>query len=336
MCALWLLGFGLGCSVSRTDVGVIDTSGTTGTGTPGTSGPVDGTGPDPTGTGSAGDSGSGPRLDVAGETGPRDDGGCAKVDFVFVVDNSASMFASQANLVASFPGFISTIRDELGLRDFHILAADSDGPSTGCLDYCETSIPTATCNGAPCTGIPMAGTCEATLGSGRRQGLDGSDCGVAGDQRFLDQTQPDLGDVFACIAQQGGGEPVETPIAAALAAVSPQANEAGGCNEGFLRHDAILVVTVITDEDELPSESVDAWYQGFVAAKGGDETAIVFLGILEMESCGRNGNSRSINELLQRFTNGSAGELCAADYAPFFSDAVSVIDTTCDGFEPPG
>lgn len=28
--------------------------------------------------------------------------------------------------------------------------------------------------------------------------------------------------------------------------------------------------------------------------------------------------------------------ICANDYTPFFHDAVSVIDTACDVFEPPG
>src|SRR5690242_21671906 len=36
--------------------------------------------------------------------------GCAKADFLFVIDNSGSMADEQDNLIASFPGFIDTIQ----------------------------------------------------------------------------------------------------------------------------------------------------------------------------------------------------------------------------------
>jgi hypothetical protein len=34
--------------------------------------------------------------------------------------------------------------------------------------------------------------------------------------------------------------------------------------------------------------------------------------------------------------NGVVGSVCEADYAPFFSSAVSVIQSACDDFVPPG
>ena len=33
---------------------------------------------------------------------------------------------------------------------------------------------------------------------------------------------------------------------------------------------------------------------------------------------------------------GLKGDVCASDYTSFFEDAVALIDTTCDGFIPPG
>ena len=38
----------------------------------------------------------------------------------------------------------------------------------------------------------------------------------------------------------------------------------------------------------------------------------------------------------ESFTYGSWGSICSPDYAPFFDAAVSVIDTACSQFEPPG
>ena len=59
--------------------------------------------------------------------------------------------------------------------------------------------------------------------------------------------------------------------------------QAGGCNEGFLRDDAILVVTFITDEEDTGSAgNPDSWKQTLVDAKGGNEEAIVVLGLVAL------------------------------------------------------
>ena len=34
--------------------------------------------------------------------------------------------------------------------------------------------------------------------------------------------------------------------------------------------------------------------------------------------------------------HGIAGSVCEPDYAPFFADAVGIIDDACDNFQPPG
>src|SRR5687768_4092276 len=53
---------------------------------------------------------------------PKLEMGCRKVDFLFVVDNSGSMAANQAQLLASFPGFIQGMQDALaGVVDsYHV------------------------------------------------------------------------------------------------------------------------------------------------------------------------------------------------------------------------
>ena len=43
-----------------------------------------------------------------------------------------------------------------------------------------------------------------------------------------------------------------------------------------------------------------------------------------------------IRQFTESFTYGSVGPVCSADYAPFFLEAVSVIDSACDDFVPPG
>jgi len=79
-------------------------------------------------TGADGDpSGTGPKLDVAAADDGASPTGCEKVDFLFVVDNSGSMFDEQQKLAASFPAFISTIESTLAAQDYHVMVVDTDG-----------------------------------------------------------------------------------------------------------------------------------------------------------------------------------------------------------------
>ena len=121
---------------------------------------------------------------------------------------------------------------------------------------------------------------------------------------------------------------------------------AGTCNYDFLRDDAILVVTFITDEDDNPGDgssgSVDSWRQALIDAKNGDETAIVALGLFgddDLPNAICNGDAEASPRLRQFLdswgSNGIFGSICADDYDSFFQSAVDVIDTTCDEFEPP-
>src|SRR5690606_31696793 len=86
-----------------------------------------------------------------------------------------------------------------------------------------------------------------------------------------------LSDTFACVAQVGTGGANEVGAALA-AAVAPEINAPGGCNDGFLRDDALLMVTMVTPSyDDSFTGSVEEWYQAVVAAKHGDPGAIVML-----------------------------------------------------------
>ena len=62
----------------------------------------------------------------------------------------------------------------------------------------------------------------------------------------------------------------------------------GACDAGFLRDDAILVVTFISDDILMPGVDDDAstvgspqqWYDAVVAAKNGRPDDVVMLGIV--------------------------------------------------------
>lgn len=294
--------------------------------------------------------------------------GCQKVDFLFVVDNSGSMQDEQQNLVNSFPGFISTIQQTLMAKDYHILVVDTDAASLSfsslncsngvctcmpepqcCLGMCYGNIvqPTPTeCAGKPCSDYELPTGCDATLGAGKVADPLGNDCGITSGKRYMLDSQPNLTDTFACVAKVGaGGDGNELVVQAMMEAIGTQ-NEPGQCNEGFLRDDAILVVTFITDEEEDGKSpgNPTTWKQFLVDAKNGNEEAVVMLGIVGDPDvaggvCANGGDADPapiLRGFAESFTYGQWGSVCAADYTPFFVDAVSVIDAACDDFVPPG
>ena len=333
----------------------VTTAGTdSASGGPTTSGASGGETDGPT-TGAASDGSGGPKLDLAmADFGLPPGEGCTKVDFLFVLDNSISMGDEQMNLAASFPGFISTIQSMVKAQDYHIMVIDTDDQDKWgekwekCHEKCMTDDP-----GDPCLTVyfpdiicgmepPPPEPCDQTLGAGRNKGAGGPPvvCPIDGGLRYMTQDQTDLAGTFECVADMGAtGNSNERPAEAMLAAAGPQ-TQPGGCHPGFLRDDAVLVVTMISDEQETGSPGTpQTWYNDLLALKGGNATAIVMLSL--------NGDANTVGqeciptakmvEFVGYFgERGIIDSICAPDYSPFFQQAVGVIDYACDQFVPPG
>ena len=374
------MAVGTGCPSTANDGDLFGSAGQTGIGATDDGanaegdGPTDGAsdgGADGNGDGDDGDDGDddGVKLDVGTPgNGSADDGGtavgCDKVDFLFVIDNSGSMQDEQQSLIASFPGFMSTIQDTLQAQDYQVMVVDTDGdgggggssltcingvcscsPAPACCDLvCSMS---DECNGFPCDALP-GGECDGTIGAGKIYRQDGTLCLSEDGPRFMNDQTANLTADFACAAQVGTfGSGNEIPMQSMLEAVSEPMKQPGACNEGFLRDDAILVVTFITDEEDFEKSPGDPpqWHDGLVAAKGGNEDAIVVLGLFgdhDQPGAGcTNADEAEPSPRLRAFVEsfggrGFVGSVCAADYSPFFADAVEIIDVTCDEFEPEG
>ena len=267
------------------------------------------------------------------------------VDLLFVVDNSGSMADEQEALAKSFNGFITSIQDTVMAKDYHIMVIDTDAGNAfeqSCFVLCQL-LPV--CEGYACDNLPVVEGCDAMLGTGLINDPNGTACGVTGGERFMVDAQQNLSSTFQCLAKVGtDGDGSERPMEAMIAAVT-SLNGAGACNEGFLRKDALLVVTFITDEeDDGQSKGTPAgWQAALVAAKVGAEKSIVVLGLIgdpEQPNpvCGPDAAEASprLRSFAESFTFGSTGSICSPDYAPFFDASVSVIDTACQQFEPPG
>jgi uncharacterized repeat protein (TIGR01451 family) len=273
--------------------------------------------------------------------------GCNKIDFLFLIDSSESMKDHQTNLIDSFDGFAAAIRSAVQADDWHVLVTDTDAQWGGvhCANACSTIGSCPDEPSFPCD-TPPPELCDITIGAGEiapyGEGASNRDCGVGPGRRYLSNEDVDLESVFACVAQVGvDGNSHERQADALVRALSTDLNEPGACNAGFLREDAILVLTLITDEpDEYSEGDALAWYEAIVAAKGGDEAAIVVLGLLPDgdadDLCGTARTAPRLVELVESMVNSSRASVCESDYSPFFVDAVDVIATTCEDFVPPG
>lgn len=253
---------------------------------------------------------------------------CSKVDILFVIDDSGSMADNQQSLIRSFPGFIDGMRRKLaGALDYHVGVVTSD-------DY-----------GGNAAGCRKIGSLVTRTGGPKSSQKDcGPFAGPAG-RRYLTSDDTDLKERFACIAQVGaGGADDERMARGLLNAIAPTAAAKGACNEGFLRPDSLLVVVVISDEDDVPDGcdgmtcatngsggTPDDWFAEFKKHRPLTENVVVLslIGRRANNPCGAVPASR-----LMRFTNffgahGYLGDVCAPSYDSFFESALPLISSVC-------
>ena len=257
--------------------------------------------------------------------------GCTQVDFLFVIDSSVSMEGEQAALTAAFPAFLATIADTLPTDDYQIMVVDTDAASRCSPDKCTHE----TCQAAGqhvCMDIFEA--CDTTLGAGvvhpAGEFTANKVCDFEPGQRYLPGSDPQLHANFKCAAEVGtAGDPEERPMDAMVAAVSAGLQAPGGCNDGFLREEAILVVTFISDDENVEDlNTAQQTHDALVAAKGGDADRIVMLGLIPGVGCGPGGLHWA--QLIGLFgPHGIQGEVCSPDFNGFFQDAVTTILDAC-------
>ncbi|MBS2018069.1 MAG: VWA domain-containing protein [Deltaproteobacteria bacterium] len=290
-------------------------------------------GGDPSGASSGTSSSGGVPATGLGEPAkpPPSDGDkpCPNIDVLFVVDNSGSMADKQERLAKSFPGFANAIQTRLaGAKSVQVGVITSSayyGATPGSCLVRTTSGPSST--NAPCL--------------------------AASAPPYLDGKDPTFAPSFACVAKVGaGGDSDETPMKNLLGALDPKNLGAGGCNAGFLRPDALLVLVMITDEDDVRDADCDsftgggtcgspgtpdAWAAAVVKAKGGHPENVMVLSLLSRK-IGVCSNTVTVNlsSFTKRFApNGFVGDVCDASYDKFFGDALPLLDKACVSFVPP-
>ena len=127
-------------------------------------------------------------------------------------------------------------------------------------------------------------------------------------------------------------------MSAMVKALSPELAQPGGCSDGFLREDALLVVTILSDDpetvdiDDALVGDPTLWYDAVVGAKN-DPSEVVVIGIIP------NGSRCQTTDRFVQFVElfgdqGQIGEVCSGDYTPTFTRAVTAISQACGEFSP--
>ncbi len=264
-------------------------------------------------------------MGSANPDGDQDDG-CSKVDVVFAVDNSGSMSeehdALRGPVFDSFPQQLLDINN--GIQDFRL----------GVIDACPKPAwfhnwgASGACNFS--TGANYMSSTSANLAA------EFSCVTAFSSQGF--ENMPDQ-----CVDDGALDDDDEQPSLTAAEAVS--AANLGGNNLDFIRDDAILFVVAMTDEDEEFADvnSAQEIYDRLVAAKGGDVSSVVYLGVAGNSVCagpyGTALDAQHAKEVANLFAAEGQGlfwDLCQGNLETAFQTAIStLVDDTCQGFTPP-
>jgi len=336
-----------------------DASSGSGSGNPDTSGTD-------SGTSSTGDSGGGDDSAASVpvmSTGTFDIGvppdfdlppiGCqGKIDFLFVIESYYAMKDDQDKLQAAFETFTDTIGQEFAEFDYHIMVVDA-GTSPLMPNTCDGCYMCDWCPGEgceyfggpkdyPCDYVPSA--CDITPGAGVvvTGNFDASNqpCNLFGGNRYIIKDEPALEGSFQCIASVGQGpkEPVAAEVM--LAALEPDMVN-GGCNDGFLRDDALLAVIELTGSgDSLSPGTPQSWYDALVSAKHGNEEAVVILAFSHdlddpQPLCpGDSGGRAPQRDFVEAAAHGLWESACIDSYVPALKKTAEMILEQCSVFVP--
>ena len=286
--------------------------------------------------------------------GPQQPAGCeGKIDFLFVISAEGTMKDFQERLITSFPGFMAAIKEQLSDFDVQILVANPN-PQPGWGIY-DCSLCTDDCDpmGQPPNCGAVLTPCDKKIGAGvtfpAGQNASNRRCELAGERRYILGTDPDMASDFACVAQVGTWGAARTGEAM-VAALQPKINDPDdeyACNGGFLRDDALLVVTIIQDTyEETSLGTVDDWIAALRAAKNGDDDAFMVLVLTTdvdlgyMQHClpnEYNPNPNRLRTLANDVEHGFVGSICMPEgYGDWFKERVTYLVDLCDDFVAPG
>lgn len=266
-----------------------------------------------------GDEGFGAGSHFDGGDDPHDDGHdgrheqlCREVDFLFVIDDSATMAQYQTQVVENHHVFIDGIRDAISsIETMHIGVVTTERYTANVVD-CEQ---------------PGGLLVHTDPGGGVQE------CGPYKDGHNYMTARDNLEIDLRCALEVGtDGTDLDAPLGAALAAISPPLSDPGACNEGFFTPGALLVLVIVSDS--YPSEhpaDLDPYFASVsIAERVGsyDDVVVVLFASTEESPC-LNPLLPALGDFAGTFPHSFVGAICEHDYSGPFDEAVEVVKGAC-------
>jgi len=288
-------------------------------------------------------SGSWPAEDVGAPSTGDVSGACAgKVDVIFVMSEATN----KAQMDEAMPEFAAIMQEEFSELDLHVMVLDPDGEwgdSVLCpKNMCPADGGCPVEPDFPCWALhdeDALTKCDNTMGAGvifpAGQQTMNKPCGLETGHRFITGDDPDFVERFTCLAQCGdnAGGTISHGIALGRALTWDLRL---GCNEGFLRDDALLMAVHIVSrnhDDDAPYIVADK----VLEAKHNNQDLVVALAIThgwkgsdppplcETASDGPVG----LAAWALHFDHHVFGSECALSYVPFFAEAAAMAADLC-------
>lgn len=224
----------------------------------------------------------------------------AKVDVLFVIDNSGSMMEEQQSLGQNFAAFLSAAQAQFVDYQIGVTTTGID-PSPGGWSVCPGGVD----GGEAGRLFPVAGTTP----------------------RIITPATPNAAQVFATNVNVGWCHWNEQGLEAAYRALSsPLVNNADDTrtsapndgNAGFLRPDAKLAIVFLTDEEDYSTQDVSFYETFFKGLKGNDPTMLsmsAIAGPQNLASCPTASSTGSRYIKLANATGGIVESICTQDWA---------------------
>jgi len=287
---------------------------------------------------------SGPVPDFGGE-------GCSKIDVLYVLEQGAIPEEHRANgregIVHFNQRLVETFAENI---DLHMLVTTDavEWPGDVCLEQCEEE---GHCDllGEPnfsCESLMNVHPCEKKAGAGHTfpigPGAANRRC-VGTNSQYLRSTTPDLLNTLQCSTNTGGnfeGPWYDAATMSMMAAVIEDGPD--GCNEGFLRDDAPLIVVLVTT-DGASDYPPDFWAQTLFDAKGGNMDAVGVIGIIrdgtvENPVCTPAANpdfpTDTVQFLRDHIPHHVFGSICSEDTPAYFDAGIEMMQELCEQYTP--
>ncbi|MBL4688650.1 MAG: VWA domain-containing protein [Nannocystaceae bacterium] len=248
---------------------------------------------------------------------------CIGMDILFVVDNSATMIEEQTRISSSAAAWLMTVNAST--------ASAVNNVNVGVITTDESAMVTATA--MPCNFV--SGQSYMQMG------------GALFDPVVF------AAEVQCALSVGVAGSSDERPMEHLIEALSPQFVD-GGPNTGFLREGALLVIVILTDEEDdfeaktawgSAGDPAD-WISDIAALKGDihrDVVVLSLIGVDQPNACpnpqwnGMAGAELSprLAEFAEGFPAGATQDLCAPEFNTFLSGVVPGIAGSCMNFSPP-